>query len=62
MEHQKIGFRSPKIAGVTKGTSLLRSIRDFLKLSFHLLPDDDISEVFKFRSDLISEIITPKYT
>ena len=37
------------MSGVTIATSLLRSTRDFLNLSFHMFPHDKILKVFKIK-------------
>ena len=50
------------MSGVTIATTLLRRNRDFLNLSFHMFPCNEILEVFKVKSDLISEISTQKYS
>ena len=43
---KKSYFWFPKLSGVTIATSLLGSTRDFLKLSFHMFPYNDILKVF----------------
>ena len=40
-------------------TSLSGSTRDFLKLSFHMFPYDEISKFSKVKSELIFESLTP---
>ena len=47
MEHQKKLFWFPKSSGVPIATGLSESTRDFLKLSFHMFPYDEILKVFK---------------
>ena len=37
----------PRLSDVTIATSLSRSARDFLKLSFHMFPYNEILKVFK---------------
>ena len=46
------------LSGVTIGTSLSGSTQDFLKLSFHMFP---WNEIFEVTSDLIFEISTLRY-
>ena len=46
------------LSGVTIATSLSGSTQDFLKLSFHMFP---WNEIFKATSDLIFEISTLRY-
>ena len=48
MEHQKSYFWSLRLSGVTKATSLSGGTRDFLKLSFHRFPHNEILKVSKF--------------
>ena len=40
-------FWFPRLSGVTIATSLSGSTRDFLKLSFHMFPYNEILKVFK---------------
>ena len=40
-------FWFPRLSGVTMGTSLSGNTRDFLKLSFYMLPYSKILKVFK---------------
>ena len=40
-------FWFPKLSGVTISTSLSGSTRDFLKISFHMFPYNEILKVFK---------------
>ena len=47
MEHQKSNFWFLRLSGVTIETSLSGSTRDFLKLSFHMFPFNEILKVFK---------------
>ena len=47
MEHKKSYFCFPRLFGVAKAMSLSGSTRDFLKLSFHMIPYDEILKVFK---------------
>ena len=47
MEHQKSYFWFPRLSGVTIAMSLSGSTLDFLKLSFHMFPYDEILKVFK---------------
>ena len=47
MEHQKSYFWFPELPGITIATSLSGSTRDFLKLSFHMFPYNEILKVFK---------------
>ena len=44
---KKSYFWFPRLTGVTIATSLSGSTRDFLKLSFHMFPYDEILKVFK---------------
>ena len=44
---KKSYFWFPRLSGVTIATSLSRSIQDFLKLSFHMFPYNEILKVFK---------------
>ena len=44
---KKSYFWSPRLSGVTIATSLSGSTRDFLKLSFHMFPYNEILKVFK---------------
>ena len=46
------------MSGVTIAKSLLIRTRDFLNLSFHVFPYDEILKVSKVKSDLIFEIST----
>ena len=50
-----------RLSGVTIATSLSGSTRDFLQLSYHMFPYNEILKVFKVKSDLIFETSTPKY-
>ena len=52
MEHQKSYFWFPRLSGVTIATNLSGSTRDFLKLSFHTFPCNEILKVLKVKSDL----------
>ena len=61
MEHQKKLFLVPGLSGVTIATSLSGSTREFLKLSFHMFPYNEILKVLKAKSDLIFETSIPKY-
>ena len=61
MENEKSYFWFSKLSGVTIATSLSKSTRDFLKLSFHMFPYKEISIVLKVKSDLIFETSTSKY-
>ena len=62
MEHQKSYFWFPRLSGVAIAASLSGSTRDFLKLSFHMFPYNEIFQKFsKVKSDLIFETSTPKY-
>ena len=54
-------FWFPRLSGVTKATSLSGGPRDFLKLSFHMFPYNEILKVSKVKSELIIEKSTPKY-
>ena len=56
---KKSYFWFPGLSRVTKATSLSRSTQDFLQLSFHMFP---YNEILKIKSDLIFETSTPKYT
>ena len=47
MDHQNIYFKFPRVSGVTIATNLLRSTRDFLELSFHMFPYNEILKVFE---------------
>ena len=49
------------LSGVTIAMSLSGSTQDFLKLSFHMFPYNEILKVSKVKSELIFEKITPKY-
>ena len=42
-------FQLPRLSGVTIATSLLRSPGDFLKLSFHMFPYNEILKVLKIK-------------
>ena len=44
---KKSYFWFPRLSGVTMATSLSGSTRDFLILSFHMFPDNEILKVFK---------------
>ena len=44
---KKSYFWFPRLSGVTIATSLSGSTRDFLKLSFHIFPYNEILKVFK---------------
>ena len=44
---KKSYFWSPRLSGVTMARSLLGSTRDFLKLSFHIFPYNEIFESFR---------------
>ena len=44
---KKSYFWFPGLSGVTMATSLSRGTRDFLKLSFHIFPYNEILKVFK---------------
>ena len=44
---KKSYFWFPWLSGVSIATSLSRSTRDFLKLSFHMFPYNEILKVFK---------------
>ena len=60
---KKSYFWFPGLSSVTIATNLSRSTRDFLKLSFHnIFPYNEISKVFKVKSNFIFEISTPKYS
>ena len=48
MEHKKY-FWIPGMSGVTIVISLLRSTRDFLNLSFHIFPYNEILKAFKIK-------------
>ena len=61
MGHQKSYVWFPWVSGVTIETSLSGSARDFMKLSFHMFPYNEVLKVFKVKSDLIFETSTPKY-
>ena len=61
MGHQKSYFWFPRLSGVTMATSLSGGTRDFLKLSFHMFPYNEILKVFKSKSELIFEENTSKY-
>ena len=52
MEHKKEFFLVPGLFGVTIATSLSGSTRDFLKLSFHMFPYNEILKVFKSKIGL----------
>ena len=54
-------FWFPRLCSVTIATSLSGSTGDFLKLSFHMFPHNEILKVFKVKSELIFEKSTPKY-
>ena len=45
-------FWFPRMSGVTIATILLRSTRDFLNLSFHMFPYNEILKVFKSKIGL----------
>ena len=47
MGHQKSYFWLPGLSSVTMATSLSGGTRDFLKLSFHMFPYNEILKVFK---------------
>ena len=51
-------FWFPRLSGVTMVTSLSGSSRDFLKLSFHMFP---YNEILKVKSELIFEKSSKKY-
>ena len=40
-------FWFPRLSGVTIATGLLGSTRDFLKLAFHMFPDNEVLKVFQ---------------
>ena len=44
---KKSYFWFPRLSGVTIATSLSGGTRDFLKLSFHMFPYNEIIKVFK---------------
>ena len=44
---EKCYFLFPRLSCVTKATSLLKSTLDFLKLSLHMFPYDEILKVFE---------------
>ena len=44
---QKSYLWFPRLSTVTISTSLFKSTRDFLKLSFHMFPNNEILKVFK---------------
>ena len=58
---KKSYFWSPGLSGVTMATSLSGGTRDFLKLSFHMFPYNEILKVLKVKFELIFEESTPKY-
>ena len=60
MWHQKSYFWFPRLSGVTTATSLSESTRDFLKLTFHMFPYNDIFKFSKVKSELIFEKKHPK--
>ena len=43
---EKSCFWFPRLSGVTMATSLSGGTRDFLKLSFHMFPYNEILQVF----------------
>ena len=43
---EKSCFWFPWLSGVTMATSLSGGARDFLKLSFHMFPNNEILQVF----------------
>ena len=57
---KKSYFRFPMLSGVAIATSFSGSTRDFLKLSFHMFPYNEILKVSKVKSELVFEISTPK--
>ena len=61
MEHKKGYFWFPRLSGVTIATSLSGSTQDFLKLSFHMYPYNEIVKFLKVKSDSIFETSTPRY-
>ena len=54
-------FWFPRLSGVTMATSLSGGTRDFLKLSFHMFPYNEIKKFLKVKSELIFEKSTSKY-
>ena len=58
---KKVMFASPRLSGVTMKTSLSGGTRDFLKLSFHIFPYNEILKFSKVKSELIFEKNTSKY-
>ena len=47
MQHQKSYFWFPMLSAVTIATSFSESTRDFLKLSLHMFPYNEILKVIK---------------
>ena len=58
---KKSYFLLLSLSSVTMATSLSGGTQDFLKLSFHMFPYNEILKVFKVKSDLIFEESTSKY-
>ena len=58
---KKSYFWFPRLSSVTMATSLSGGTRDFLKISFHMFPYNEILKVFKSKSELIFEESTSKY-
>ena len=58
MGHQKSYFWFPRLYIVTMAMSLSGGTQDFLKLSFHMFPENEISKV---KSELIFDESISKY-
>ena len=58
---KKSYFWFPGLSGFIMATSLSGGTRDFLKLSFHMFPYNEIFKFSKVKSELIFEKSTPKY-
>ena len=54
-------FWFPRLSSATMATSLSRGTRDFLKLSFHMFPYNEILKVSKVKPLFIFEEGTSKY-